>query len=401
MPLRLTRATQSGALAPMSAPDLTDLDLASAPPPRAPGGVNPRERGRTAHAALPEGATCANCGTVLRGPHCHSCGQPAHIHRSLGHAVEEFLHGLLHLDGRTWRTLPKLFFRPGTLTRQYIEGKRADHVPPMALFLLSVFVMFLTIAFVQPPEPGPAQAAASRAVQAAEARAELARLDAEIAAARQALAKAEAASPRNTEAITEMKANVGALETSRTALSVVAAGVQARADGQAPKASGLPAATAEALERGEIDISTGSPALDKKIEHKLENPDLLIYKLQNTAYKFAFLLVPLTLPFMWLLFAWKRGVTLFDHVVFSLYSLSFVTILATVEVLIARMPEGVSDAIGGWLLASLPLHMFFQLKGGYGLSWFSAAWRLIALSICLTFVIALFIVSIIALGVLG
>jgi hypothetical protein len=398
---RLTIALQNGGLAFMSAPDVTDLDFASAPPPRAPGGVNPRERGRRAHAHDHVGEACANCGTILLGPHCHVCGQPAHIHRSLGHALEEFLHGLLHLDGRTWRTLPKLFFRPGTLTRQYITGKRADHVPPLALFLLSVFVMFLAFAFVQPPDTGPAQSAATRAEQLADARTEIADLDKQIAAARQALARAEAANPRDSDAIIDAKAELAALETSRKALGAVERGLAVSVEVESPQASTLPGAAANALKQGDVSISTGFPAIDKKITEKLKNPDLFIYKLQSTAYKFAFLLVPLTLPFLWLLFAWKKDVTLFDHVVFSLYSLSFVTILATVEVVTAQLAPPVSDAVGGWLLAGMPAHMFFQLKGGYALGWFSAAWRLIALLLCLTVVIGLFVLAIIALGALG
>ena len=49
---------------------------------------------------------------------------------------------MLHFDGKFWRTLPMLAWRPGELTRRYIDGERARFVSPMALFLFSVFLMF-------------------------------------------------------------------------------------------------------------------------------------------------------------------------------------------------------------------------------------------------------------------
>lgn len=47
----------------------------------------------------------------------------------------DLLHGLLHFEGKIWRTLPLLAWWPGELTRRYIEGARARFVSPMALFL--------------------------------------------------------------------------------------------------------------------------------------------------------------------------------------------------------------------------------------------------------------------------
>ncbi len=95
-------------------------------------------------------AKCPNCGAELVGQYCHGCGQPAHIHRSLGHLFEEALHGLVHFDAKAWRTLPRLAFRPGTLTRDYIEGKRARYISPLALFLFTIFLMFFVFAMIGP-----------------------------------------------------------------------------------------------------------------------------------------------------------------------------------------------------------------------------------------------------------
>ena len=99
--------------------------------------VEGAEARKTAH------GQCINCGAELAGNYCAKCGQPAHVHRKLAHMAGEFLHNLFHLDTRAWRTLPLLLFRPGQLTHDYIHGKRARYISPLAMFLLSVFTMIV------------------------------------------------------------------------------------------------------------------------------------------------------------------------------------------------------------------------------------------------------------------
>ena len=91
------------------------------------------------------GRNCLNCAAPLDGPYCRQCGQKAHVHRSVGAIVHDLVHGILHLDGKFWRTLPLLAWRPGELTRRYAHGERAKFVSPMAMFLFSVFLMFAVL----------------------------------------------------------------------------------------------------------------------------------------------------------------------------------------------------------------------------------------------------------------
>ena len=97
------------------------------------------------------GTACKNCGTILAGDYCHACGQTAHVHRSFLHVLEEVVHGITHVDSKTWRSLPMLIFRPGTMTRNYVMGHRNRYVPPATVFLGSIFAMFLVFAFVGGP----------------------------------------------------------------------------------------------------------------------------------------------------------------------------------------------------------------------------------------------------------
>lgn len=348
---------------------------------------------------------CANCGATLAGAYCHACGQPGHVHRSLLHMVEEFFHGILHFDTKAWRTLPLLVFRPGKLTRDYVHGKRARFVSPLALFLFSAFLMFLSFSLLGagvkvnlPTEASLADAKAELSQAVDEARAGLAQAEADLAAA---LAKGPAPEEQR-----ERDAAVAELARAEQALAAVGSaeaatqGVTASlgsAMSDAPGAAADPAASyalsdlvKEFASNPSNSIDTGDPARDAAIRQKLQNPEFLLYKIQNTAYKFSWLLVPLSLPLIWLMFAWKRDVALYDHVVFSLYSLSFMSLFFIAVSLLAKL-DAAAMLIPLLVLCVPPLHMFAQLKGAYALSVGSALWRTVALLVVTVITSSLFI----------
>lgn len=93
---------------------------------------------------------CANCGAPLAGKYCSECGQRHHdfpIHH-FWHFVREATEDLTHADSRLWQTLIALLFRPGLLTREFLEGRRARYLPPVRLYLV-VSVIFFIIAGLQ------------------------------------------------------------------------------------------------------------------------------------------------------------------------------------------------------------------------------------------------------------
>ncbi|HEV2078531.1 MAG TPA: DUF3667 domain-containing protein, partial [Allosphingosinicella sp.] len=71
---------------------------------------------------------CLNCGTPVTANFCPECGQQAHVHRTLGAFWHDIAHSVLHFEGKIWRTLPLLAWKPGELTRRYVEGERARFV---------------------------------------------------------------------------------------------------------------------------------------------------------------------------------------------------------------------------------------------------------------------------------
>ena len=322
-------------------------------------------------------AVCADCGTETVGRFCHNCGNPSHIHRTLLHLGEELLHGVMHFDSRTWRTLPMLVFRPGRLTREWVEGKRARYVSPLAIFLFTIFIMFMLLSYMPAPKERPLLNGAASAV--AERRVA-------IAAAREELAKA---SP---EKRVLAEAALKAAETGQAQIRTDAAG---NVD---VSYENLSDAIADAARKDQFDLDLGSNALNEKVRHKLENPQLALYKLQQTFYKFSFLLVPISIPFVALLFLWRRSVTLYDHGVFILYSLTFMSLLTMMVALLLRLNEGLGGFAAACVPAIVPAHMFFQLKGAYGLGLASTLWRTALLLIFASIALILFVLAVIWLG---
>ena len=78
---------------------------------------------------------CTNCSAPVDGRYCASCGQKCFesSDRRFGHLLSEFAHGLTDLDGRVWRSLLALLFRPGLLSLDYNEGRRARWLSPVTL----------------------------------------------------------------------------------------------------------------------------------------------------------------------------------------------------------------------------------------------------------------------------
>jgi uncharacterized protein DUF3667 len=57
--------------------------------------------------------------------------------------ASETFENLTHADSRLWRTLWFLISRPGFLTVEFLEGRRARYLPPLRLYLVLSVVLFL------------------------------------------------------------------------------------------------------------------------------------------------------------------------------------------------------------------------------------------------------------------
>lgn len=319
---------------------------------------------------------CLNCGTTgLIGPHCHNCGQSTHIHRSMAAIGHDLLHGVLHLDGKLWRTLPLLALKPGQLTRRYIAGERAKFVSPMAMFLFSVFMMFAVFQLVgltAPTKIDPVSPNAQSKVEGI-----VTDFDAERASLEKQLAELSPDDPTRKGLEQDLETVKIAQEKAHQAQQFILGG--------------------DSTATMTVGADVGMPLIDKALNKWRDNPGLMLYKLQANGYKFSWLLIPLSLPFMWLLFAWRREYHLYDHAIFVTYSLSFISLL-----FIALSVLSAAGIGGAWIFLALavvpPIHIYKQLRGAYGLSRGSAFWRLCLLLIFIAAVLVIFLQALLLIG---
>ncbi len=95
---------------------------------------------------------CLNCGAHLRGQYCGNCGQRGSSRLiSLWELIRDAFGDLFELDSRLWQTLVPLMIRPGRLTHDYLQGRRARYMPPFRMYLV-LSVLFFLVAFFDPRE---------------------------------------------------------------------------------------------------------------------------------------------------------------------------------------------------------------------------------------------------------
>ncbi|HEY9143088.1 MAG TPA: DUF3667 domain-containing protein [Arenimonas sp.] len=87
---------------------------------------------------------CANCGQAKTGAWCAVCGQrqPMAGDFSLRHFAGQAREELTDTDSRMWRSVVGIF-RPGVLTRAYLDYQWQRYLPPLRLFLVASAIYFL------------------------------------------------------------------------------------------------------------------------------------------------------------------------------------------------------------------------------------------------------------------
>jgi hypothetical protein len=301
-------------------------------------------------------AVCANCDTPLQGDWCHACGQKAHLQTRLRHLLAEFFESLANFDGRLWRTLPLVAFRPGRLSRSWREGRRVRYVAPLHFFLFAVFLVFLMPELtgrhlINPPDGLQVSAAPGPGVNAS---LDVGRTRDEIRAASQA---------RLREADQRVRAEAAA------------AGVDPES------VSGAEAWGARMGER---------------IQKATANREAFSDRVEDLASRLSFVLVPISMVILWLLLLFKRGYTLYDHAVVALYGIGFLALLIAFT---AALPAQAAEWATRAILVIAPVHAIVHLKGAYALSWPGAVIRGVFLGVFSAVAFLLFLATVVLLGV--
>ena len=284
---------------------------------------------------------CANCETALQGPYCHACGQRGHLHSRLRDLFHEALEGIIHFDGRLWRTLPLLALNPGRLSREWREGKRVRYVQPLHLFLFAIFLFFTLPMFT-----------GQHLITLPDA----SRFEQGLAVQEQAMREAAADD------------------------------------------------TGEDLETANRTMDLTERIADS-LRHRFERADYYGYKIESLAYKLSFLIAPVSILILALLMLFKRGFNFYDHGVVSLYGIGFAVFVFTLYNawgwVIGRFGLAYSNSAQDLMLLGLQVHAIAHLKGAYALGWVGAILRGLLLSILTAIGFGVLLVGIVALGLFG
>jgi hypothetical protein len=96
------------------------------------------------HAPERQEKNCLNCGATVMGRYCQVCGQENVVPREgFGHLVLHFFYDITHFDGKFFESLKDLLFKPGFLSKEYINGRRASHLNPVRMYVFTSAIFFL------------------------------------------------------------------------------------------------------------------------------------------------------------------------------------------------------------------------------------------------------------------
>lgn len=101
---------------------------------------------QTSHTAHIKSLNCRNCNTPAPGKFCPQCGQDTAPHPpSALEFIHEFASHYIAFEGKLWRTLGLLFFKPGQLTKEYLVGRKQRYVLPLRLYLTISLIFFIAL----------------------------------------------------------------------------------------------------------------------------------------------------------------------------------------------------------------------------------------------------------------
>ena len=332
------------------------------------------------HHPVNSGLPCENCGTVVPDRFCSACGQLASsFHRPVWELVTESLADMFALDGRLLRSLPTLMFRPGRMTRNYLDGQRARYVPPFRMFLLASVIFFLTI-FTMNDQQGWFEGWRFEAPAVGGTDFRLSPPD-------------EPVSLPPTD-----QAGVG----SGMEEATVRDGVQF-ADIMLPDGTIDREKLHEMVrQQSRADDSTGelqaSLLAADKAATVYENQDRFGVRLRQWAPRFSLLFLPVFALLLTLMYAWRRKIYVFDHLVTGLHFQTYLYLLGTALLLVATAFQSAAHYVPVFAFIAIFIYLYRMLRVIYGsgrvLSWLGASFLLILSMILLaTLAVGLVILS--------
>lgn len=341
--------------------------------------------GEAAAIAAVAGAVCIACGTAIVGAYCAGCGQKNDdMRRSSIVLFKDFLVDTFSFDGRMWRTLGLLAAAPGTVPSRYSHGKRSRYTPPVRLFLVVSFLLFLTLGLTRTlfvafevTLKSPEQIAAEKAALDAT----MARLDGEakdaVAAARSGLS-VRAADPQS-DVVIDGEA-LDCFINIHTRFFVQPEDVKIDADAWRRCRDSIMGEIRGGIERESATDETRRDEAAKSISvverafggisRAVEDPAAFNARVNDWLPRVLFLMTPV-LALILAMFLRGRDALIFDHLVFALYSHAAAFAVIGLAIIAAQLGvPGVFTTAS----AAIALYFFLAIKRGYGRGWIKSLW---------------------------
>lgn len=103
----------------------------------------------------PERHVCQNCGDVYEGDFCSSCGQPAKTERiTLRNSFTNFLSSFFSIDSGFLHTIHELWYRPGYMVTDFVQGKRKPYYKPFSLLIVMAALYIVAAHLFDPKSVG-------------------------------------------------------------------------------------------------------------------------------------------------------------------------------------------------------------------------------------------------------
>ena len=253
---------------------------------------------RRSRHAAAPGQACANCGTVLQGAYCHQCGQLA----------EDFHRSVTHLVSESFESLFHVDSRIWrTLARLAIDpgGLTRDYLEGRRASQIPPFRMFLVVLLAVFLCGG--------------------------------LAAGQAKRPP-------------------------AIRINSQAIGRTDRPAKAPPAPPSRKLNSPAEQSAFGQWADQRSRKAMANREQFWMVLETWAHRLAILMLPMGALILTGLFAFQKRFFVFDHLVFTMHSLSFQGVLMSTATLLS-MPMG---GYAGWLYLAAPVHLFVHMRKVYG-----------------------------------
>jgi hypothetical protein len=251
---------------------------------------------------------CKNCNTELHGEFCSSCGQRDNeLHLPIKELVNELIDIIPSFDKRLFRSIKPFLFNPGSLTLEYLSGKRKSYISPFKLYFFVSFLYFLAGSFTD---------------------------NQKVVRFNEVVAEADSVQGKSTK------------DSSFVSVRSTDSGLQFTIK-----------------DSSQVERVFGSK-MKTALKKMKSNPKLMFDKIREHRPKIIFVLLPVFALMLKLLY-YRSNVLYIKHLIFSFYFHAFIFFVFLLIVLLELTKVSVLDSFSGSLYLLIPINLYFGLKRVY------------------------------------